>query len=403
MLLFTSARELGPPRPAALAGRGALRARLALEDVGPDAPARCTCRSASAPATEQGTFFGDHDSGGCREADDHDTRRRGPLRRPTGRCSTPPAPGKPISPNLAGRVAAAFALAAQLDARAPRPGAGRAAPGDPALLPRRHRQPAPPARHRAAARLLPRGHLARRHGARRGRDRAGRSSGLHLRSAGYVAKAAHWAHAYLAHETGDTLNLYDTSALAHADLVAGDGRRPAAPRRHPGGPGRRPARASSDAACGTRPATCSRRASTYDDFDVDSHTFGLIATAALYHQLTGTPGSPAFATAQRDWLLGANAWGVSFMVGVGTRFPRCMQHQVANLSGTTDGTAPLDVGAVVNGPNGADHFERRPRRLPGRHGALLRRRRRRCRASTATAAATSTTSAPGRPTSPRWT
>ena len=45
------------------------------------------------------------------------------------------------------------------------------------------------------------------------------------------------------------------------------------------------------------------------------------------------------------------------MVGVGTRFPRCMQHQVANLSGSQDGTPPLDVGAVVNGPNGADNFE----------------------------------------------
>ena len=34
-----------------------------------------------------------------------------------------------------------------------------------------------------------------------------------------------------------------------------------------------------------------------------------------------------------------------------------MQHQIANLSGSSDGTPPLDLGAVVNGPNGADNFE----------------------------------------------
>jgi endoglucanase len=89
----------------------------------------------------------------------------------------------------------------------------------------------------------------------------------------------------------------------------------------------------------------------YDDFDVNSHTFGLIATVALYDQLTHTRRFQSFATAQRTWLLGGDPWGVGAMVGVGTRFPRCMQHQVANLS-----HAP-DLGAVVNGPNGAGNFE----------------------------------------------
>lgn len=44
------------------------------------------------------------------------------------------------------------------------------------------------------------------------------------------------------------------------------------------------------------------------------------------------------------------------MVGVGTTFPHCMQHQIANITGSLDGTTPLDLGAVVNGPNGADLF-----------------------------------------------
>jgi endoglucanase len=50
-------------------------------------------------------------------------------------------------------------------------------------------------------------------------------------------------------------------------------------------------------------------------------------------------------------VLGANAWGLSFMIGEGTTFPRCPQHSIGNLSGGPDGTRPLLVGAVVNGPN----------------------------------------------------
>ena len=46
------------------------------------------------------------------------------------------------------------------------------------------------------------------------------------------------------------------------------------------------------------------------------------------------------------------------MVGEGSTFPDCMQHQVANLSGNLHGVGPaLDVGAVVNGPNDNSNFE----------------------------------------------
>jgi hypothetical protein len=58
---------------------------------------------------------------------------------------------------------------------------------------------------------------------------------------------------------------------------------------------------------------------------------------------------------------GANAWGVSLVVGVGTTSPRCPQHQAANLAGPSK----LLYGAVVNGPNGADNFAD----LPFLHGA----------------------------------
>ena len=172
VLLFTSARQLGRRAPKALVAEA--RHGLAwLSKMWDPTTRTLHIQVGIGSGNEQGTFLGDHDGWRLPEADDHDTavEDRYVSHRPV--FDAAPA-GKPISPNLVGRVAASYALAAQLDARAPSlAGAGRAAPGDPALLPRRHRQPAPPARHGAAARLLPRGHLARRHGARRRRDRAG--------------------------------------------------------------------------------------------------------------------------------------------------------------------------------------------------------------------------------------
>ena len=49
-------------------------------------------------------------------------------------------------------------------------------------------------------------------------------------------------------------------------------------------------------------------------------------------------------------MLGANPWGASFMVGDGTTFPHCLQHQVANLVGSPDGSPPILAGAAVEGP-----------------------------------------------------
>jgi endoglucanase len=74
--------------------------------------------------------------------------------------------------------------------------------------------------------------------------------------------------------------------------------------------------------------------------------------ASEYDQLTGT-------TTYKDWssrwlanILGANAWGVSLIVGDGTTFPHCIHHQVANLAGSLTGGSPVLKGAAVEGPNG---------------------------------------------------
>jgi endoglucanase len=50
-------------------------------------------------------------------------------------------------------------------------------------------------------------------------------------------------------------------------------------------------------------------------------------------------------------VLGANAWGASFIIGDGSVFPHCPHHQVANLVGSQDGTPPALNGAAVEGPN----------------------------------------------------
>jgi endoglucanase len=303
---------------------------------------------------EQGTFLGDHDGWRLPEADDHDASVEGRYVSHRPVFDAAPA-GKPISPNLVGRVAASYALAAQLDARDHRSRA-LAELHQAALLYSRADTASPPV---PLVTALPHDFYPEdtwRDDMELGAaEIALARQGLGLGSAGFVAKAAHWAHEYLARETGDTLNLYDTSALAHTALAQamGNRRHLAVTRadlvRDLGAQIRRGVRhqAGDPFAAGV----------AYDDFDVNSHTFGLIATVALYDQLTHTRRYQAFATAQRTWLLGGNPWGVGAMVGVGTRFPRCMQHQVANLSGSKDGTPPLDVGAVVNGPNGADNFE----------------------------------------------
>jgi hypothetical protein len=174
----------------------------------------------------------------------------------------------------------------------------------------------------------------------------------------WLAAAAAWARAYLEREAGTaTLNLYDTSALAHAELVQAMRAVGAPTGLAVGEP-----ELLSDLRAQLKRATARARrdpfgaGAVYDDFDAASHAFGLAATASLYRRLTGNDRYDAFGTAQRDWALGANAWGASLMIGVGSRFPRCPQHVVANLSGGRDGRAPRLLGAVVNGPNDSGLF-----------------------------------------------
>ena len=400
VLLFTSARQLGHRAPAALVAEA--RHGLAwLSKMWDPTTRTLHIQVGIGSGNRQGTFLGDHDGWRLPEADDHDTAAedRYVSHRPV--FDAAPA-GQPISPNLVGRVAASYALAAQVDARHHRSRA-LAELHQAKLLYSRADTASPP---KPLVTALPHDFYPEdtwRDDVELGAaEIALAQQGLHLRSASYVAKGAHWAQAYLAHGTGDTLNLYDTSALAHTALVqAGIGHR------------RHLAVTRADLVhdlgaqirSGVRHAAADPFAAgvAYDNFDVNSHTFGLIATVALYDQLTHTRRYQAFATAQRTWLLGGDPWGVGAQVGFGSRFSRCMQHQDADLASPMDGTAPLDVGAVVDGPNGADNFDGGLGGFQERNEALLRRCQDTATLRRPRAASTSTTSAPGRPTSPPWT
>jgi endoglucanase len=303
---------------------------------------------------DAGTFLGDHDLWRLPEEDDADTdpdARYATSHRPVFEAA---APGAPISPNLAGRVAAAFALAAQQDPPARALAELKAATSLYAQAAVKN----PPSQLTTALPFdfYPEDtwhddmELAAAEIALAGQR-------LHQPGTGrFISQAAGFAKGYLAGETGDTFNLYDVSALAHTDLIAAIDH--ASDRGLAVSRGRLVADLKRQVKTGaTRSAADPFRAGgIYTDFDVDSHTFGLIATEAMYRSVSGDRSFDAYATAQRDWLLGANAWGTSFMVGEGSTFPDCTQHQVANLSGSVDGSRPVLTGAVVNGPNDPSLF-----------------------------------------------
>lgn len=363
VLLYAAARSLGPAAPASLTAE----ARHGSDWLAKmwDARTRTLYLQVGiGSGNDAGTFTGDHDLWRLPERDDADhagVDRYATAHRPVFRAAPP---GRPISPNLAGRVSAAFALAAQADART-HPRRARAELADATSLYAMADTASPPV---PLVTALPNAfypeagwHDDMELGAV---EIARARLALHRPAQPYLGDAAHWARAYLRddvhHGAGDTFNLYDVSALAHTDLVrtmravgATATGRPAVSRAALVADLRRQLTGAA-----RRSAAEPFRAGVDDtQFDVDSHTLGLVATEGWYRSLTGDRRFDDLATSLRGWVFGANAWGVSFMVGVGTTYPHCMQHQVANLSGSTDGRAPLAVGAVVNGPNGAAQFD----------------------------------------------
>ncbi len=177
----------------------------------------------------------------------------------------------------------------------------------------------------------------------------------------YLAQAAHYARSYIdkIYKPGlsDTLNLYDVSGLAHFELWRALG-----------------LEAESSRFASLRTTVRRQLLTQVNDSlalgakdpwgfggswssDTTSHGAGLSVMASEAYYLTGIP---IYNVASQRWManiLGANAWGSSFIVGAGSStFPNCIQHQVANLAGALDGTrggSPILWGAATEGPSGA--------------------------------------------------
>lgn len=177
----------------------------------------------------------------------------------------------------------------------------------------------------------------------------------------YLQKAAHWANAYITgpNDAADTLNLYDVSGLAHFELY-----RALALAGNPGGTGLETNQAAlaADLQKQLNKAIAQSASDPFGfgfpwaTYDTTSHGGGLAVMAAEYNfingpALNGSTSPSIYANQQLGNILGANAWGSSLIVNDGTTFPLCMQHQVANLVPTPPNGPPLLSGAAVEGPN----------------------------------------------------
>jgi hypothetical protein len=357
-LLYEAARALGSAAPAALTTEAQYGTQWLDKMWQPST--RTLYLQVGIGSGNETTFYGDHDLWRLPETDDANTvaaDRFATTARPVFEAASP---GSRIAPDIAGRVAAAFALAAQADAGSDRSAATAQLERATSLYALANTHPTGTLGSTLPTAYYPESiwHDAMELAATE-IVLAELDLGAPASTYGpYLRQAARWAADYIAHDSGaDTLNLYDVSALAHADLIA-------AIHRAGDPPGlavtvadlEANLKAQVTAGAAAAAGSIFRLGGDETAFDVDSHTFGLISIEALYARVTGDQQFAAFASEQRDWLLGGNPWGESFMVGVGHVFPECMQSQIPNLAGSLDGRPPIDTGAVVNGPNNPSNF-----------------------------------------------
>jgi hypothetical protein len=280
------------------------------------------------------------------------------------------APGKKVSPELAGRYAADYALGAQLAVSGGR-GSGRASSADRAsaerllALARSVYAMAQTTNVRSIVTAFPHDYYpgtewksAMLWGAAEialADERVGVPRPV-LRHD--LAVAASWARAYIAQghpAGGDTLNLYDNGAVAEAELLR-------AMRGARVQPVIAPRLLLGDMAEQLRVGEAWAHGDPFGlgtdlgPSDAAPHAFGLYVTDMLYQENGGSSAYAAFAQQQLGYALGANPWGASFVVGAGSAYPDCMQSEIANLSGSLTGTGKIQVGATVDGPSSPDNF-----------------------------------------------
>jgi len=291
-------------------------------------------------------------------------------------------PGSPISPNLAGRLAADFALCYQLN-RSNDPGLAnrclKNAEDIFALADTSYSDPAPTTGSGTCRMCL----LTISPWDGYGEDvweddmelgatelyfalQAAEASGdstlnlSHADAAYYLRQAARFARNYITniYDNGyaDTLNLYDVSGLAHFELyraleMAGN---PDGLAISQAGVRRQLLRQVGDAMAQARKDAWGF-GYQWNYGDTTSHGTGLSVMASEAYYLTQSRDYDVYSQRWLANILGTNAWGSSFIVGDGNTFPNCIQHQVANLAGALNGSSggtPVLWGAAVEGPAG---------------------------------------------------
>jgi endoglucanase len=175
----------------------------------------------------------------------------------------------------------------------------------------------------------------------------------------YLRQAAQFAKNYTTniYDAGfaDTLNLYDVSGLAHFELyraleMAGN---PSGLAVSQSSIRKQFLQQVSDAVtqAGADPWGFGYQ---WNSGDLTSHGAGLSVMASEAHYLTQSKSYDIYSQRWLANILGTNAWGSSFIVGDGSTFPNCIQHQVANLVGAQDGSSggtPVLWGAASEGPS----------------------------------------------------
>lgn len=313
------------------------------------------------------TILGDHDIWRLPQVDDHSALSpRAPAHlaahRPVFAAN---APGRPISPNLAGGVAAAFGLCAQDFAVSDPAYAARCLLDGQTIYDQ--------------ANLSPRGDLVTAVPYSYYPEREWRADlefgavelylatvrlgsqvpGLPHPAADYfLIRAAQLTNDYMEEAiTGEeSFTLYDVSTLADFDLVHILQTPAAQPLLQSGGLDTDVPTIMADR---RDQLTLATRLAQHNPFgeanpatnqDTVAHAFGYVTQTALYDDLVGRSTFGALGQAQLDWALGANAWGSSFMVGAGSVFPHCLANQIPNLSGSLTGSGDILRGATVDGP-----------------------------------------------------
>ena len=180
----------------------------------------------------------------------------------------------------------------------------------------------------------------------------------------YLRSAAHWAHAYIhgPNDAADTLNLYDVAGLAHYELYRALTRagNPCWARGHQGGAYRRPqdgARRGGRAGRGRsvrlrhdvgRLGLREPRVRAVGDGERVRRADQDLDVRRLHRRLARQrPGRERLGVVVRD-----RSWT--------SAIPHCPQHQVANIVGSLTGGAPVLTGAVVEGPNSSPVHGRLP-------------------------------------------